>query len=134
MTAVTTIDRATAKAIAERAEQALQNVADELGLTLTYKGGKFDPTTGTFAPKFEFSVETAGESKFAQQVRLLSSNYPNEWLTASDFGATFTAQGKQFKIFAINLKAPKFPIQAKCLTDGKNYKFSELSVKIALGR
>lgn len=134
MTTITTIDRKACTTISRAAEEALKAVAEQYGLTLTIKGGKFDPSVGTFSPKVEFSVGDAGRKAWEASVGLLYSNYPAQWLTAEDFGATFTSQGKTYELVGINLRAPKFPINAKCLTDGKTYKLTEAGVKRGLGR
>ena len=38
-------------------------------------------------------------------------------------GKTFTTSGKTFKFIGLNTKAPKMPVNAVCLEDGKSYKF-----------
>jgi len=134
MTTITNIDRKACTDIIKASEVALQEVAKQFGLTLTIKGGKFDPVTGTFAPKVEFAVEGADRNEWDASVNLLYSNHPTQWLTKDDFGATFTSGGKTYELVGINLRAPKFPINAKCLTDGKTYKLTEAGVKRSMGR
>jgi hypothetical protein len=135
MTQITKMDRKAVQEISKAAELALREVAEQFGINLTAKGGKFDPTTGTFVPKFEFSVEGASANEWATSVHLIGGNYgPRQWLHAEDFGKTFTSQGKTFELSGINLRAPKFPINAKCLTDGKTYKFTSAAIRRALGR
>jgi hypothetical protein len=134
MTTITELDRNACLTISKAAQEALQAVAEQFGLNLTMKGGKYDPASGTFTPKVEFSVAGSAGKEWANTVRFLSSNHPAEWLTAEDFGATITSQGKTYELVGINLRAPKFPINAKCLSDGKTYKLTEAGVKRAMGR
>ena len=134
MTQITKIDRKAAQDISKATELALKAVAEQFGINVAIKGGKFDPTTGTFSPKIEFSVEGASRLEWENTVHLLRSNWTDQWLKAEDFGAIITSQGKKYELVGINLRAPKFPINAKCLTDGKTYKLTEAGVKRALGR
>jgi len=128
-----TIDRNSVKEINKAVEVALQEVAQRFGLNVKVDGGKFDPTVGVFFPKVEFSVEGSAKKDWEQSVHLLYSNRP-VWLTGDDFGAQITYNGRKFELVGINLRAPKFPINAKCLADGKVYKLTEEGVKRAMGR
>lgn len=114
---ISKIDRASVKRIAAATEEALQMVAEDLGLTLESKGGSFDPGIGTFAPKFEFKVDGADESDFARSAPLYG-------LSADDYGREFTSRGTQYRVTGINARAPKFPLQAERLSDGKRFKFT----------
>lgn len=44
-------------------------------------------------------------------------------------GKTFTASGRTFKLTGLNTKAPKMPVQAVCIEDGKSYKFGVEALK-----
>jgi hypothetical protein len=50
----------------------------------------------------------------------------SEMLGYSDniVGLKFTSKGRTFEVTSIDLKRPKFPINAKDLADGKPYKFA----------
>ena len=126
MEPITTMDRAACAKIATAAEAALREVAEQLGLQVTNRGGKFDPS-GTFDPKFTFSLPDAGENQFASTAHLVG-------LHADDFGKTFQVHGKTFRITGLNLRARKFPVCAVNTTDGKSYKFPTNTVKGALGK
>jgi len=113
---IETMDRASVKFLAAAVEKALQQVADEFGVTYTYKGGNFDPSTGTFAPKSEFSLPDSARRAFERDAYYFG-------LTADHFGSTFISNGREFRVTGINTRAPKYPIKATCLLDGKPYKF-----------
>ena len=134
MTQITKIDRKTANDISKATEAALKAVAEQFGINVSINGGKFDPQAGTFAPKVEFSVEGADRYEWETTVHLIRSNWRNQWLHKDDFVAVITLQGKKYELVGINLRAPKFPINAKCLTDGKIYKLTEAGVRRAMGR
>jgi len=135
MTQITKIDRAAANEISKATEAALKAVAEQFGINVSLRGGKFDPASGTFSPKVEFSVEGAERLEWENTVHLIRSNWGNQWLHKEDFGAVITANGgKKYELVGINLRAPKFPINARCLNDGKTYKLTEDGVRYALGR
>jgi hypothetical protein len=119
-------DRATAKAIAGEVREALGEVARRHGLTLTVGGGSY--YEDSFAPKVKFEVEGADAAAFARSAPLVG-------LEPGDFGRVVKdGRGKSFALTAINLRAPRFPIVAKCAEDGKSYKLTEQGVARMLGR
>lgn len=118
---IETIDRAACKAITEAARVALEQVANDLGLTVKLGGGKYDPTTGTFSPKIEFALPDSDRRGFDANCMLAG-------LTPEDFGRTFTNAGKTYRISGINPRAPKYVIQAVDVRTGKTFGFPE-SVK-----
>lgn len=128
---IQTIDKPAARTISEKAMDALEVVAQELGLSVEYGGGKYDPTAGTFTPKFTFQVEGGKEAAFQRDAGAL---WQHEWLTGEDYGATFKSQGRDYTLAGINLRAPKYPLLADCAQDGKTYRFTAEAVKQALGR
>jgi hypothetical protein len=125
---IKTMDKASVKMLAEKAEEALEALAQEMGVTFKRGNGSYDYAAGTFSFKGEFGVEGSGRSKFERDVKYLFKS----GLTADDYEREFTSKGKRFKIVGINLRAPKYPVQATCLDDGRSYKFPETSVRLAL--
>jgi hypothetical protein len=125
---IETMDRASVKLLGEKAEQALAELADSMGVAFSKQNGKFDPIAGTYTFKGEFSLEGSGQAKFERDVLGL----PTSGLKADDYGREFNAQGKRFKIIGINLRAPKYPIEVTCFDDGKSYKFRASQVRLAL--
>ena len=137
------MDKATAKNIAEAAKKALDAVAKEFGLDVNYKGGNYDPSLGTFAPKFEFSASDSAKREFELSIRAVTveGKKLNEFMheldnpfTADDWNATFFSGGVTFTLCGVNLRAPKYPLLAKSAKDGKTYKFNAKAVAKALGR
>ncbi|MAG24150.1 hypothetical protein CMI47_01095 [Candidatus Pacearchaeota archaeon] len=113
----TTIDRTLVNLLALEAEEALQAVAANHGLTLTKAGGRFSDTT--FTPKFTFTLTTeSGEpADFASHAKLIGLP-PDCW------GQTFTgARGTQYTITGIKLSRPKYPVSGTG-PKGGSYKFT----------
>lgn len=125
---VTSIDCATAKQIGDAAEQALQEVATRFGLSLERKGGRYDPAAGTFAPKFEFSVEGSEELAFAADARFFG-------LLPGDYKAVFLHNGTRFEVVGINRRARRLPIIARELGGARRkFKFTAEAVASAINR
>ena len=111
------IDRAAAKRIADQSVKALEAVAEELGVSVQYKGGSFDPATGVFTPKFEFSLPDSARLAFERDAWRYD-------LYADDFGKKFTYGLDTYEIVGLNTRAPKFPVKARNIKTDKTYKFS----------
>lgn len=125
---ITTIDRAAARKISAATQKALDEVAEELGLTVTVKGGKFDPSVGTYVPKVEFALEGAAEREFAR----LSLAF--DYVGAADYGAILEIGGKQIELIGIRRRARTYPFIGREVGGTKQYKLPEHSVRSALGR
>ena len=128
------MDLKMAKKINEASQKALETVATEFGLTLSPKSGSYDPSTGTYTFKIEFAEDGADKREFERSVRLLTGARQDgtygQLLAPEALGAKFCHQGRDFVLTGINLRAPKFPLQAKCLSDGKSYKFPQNIVRL----
>ena len=131
MTTITDISRASIKLISARAEGALRQVAEDLGLFLDVQGGKFDPVGGTYTPKFVFSLPGADQSQFARDSRYVSAlvNGEVKTLQAEDLGVIFNCNGTLYKLVGVNLRAPKYPVLGQRLEDGKRFKFGTATVR-----
>jgi hypothetical protein len=119
---ITTIDRATAKQLGAEVEAALREIAERHGLELVPKGGKFDPSVGTFKPNFEFKTSDSGANEFALYADMFG-------LDADDFGKEFTTHGKTFRISGIAPRSHVRPILATEVATGKGFKFTAESVQ-----
>ena len=126
---IESIDRKSIKVISESAMEALQMVAEDLGLKVEVKSGSFDPGAGTFTPKFVFSVEGSEQAAFARDCGFVWGDDGPAGLEPSDFGATFKSQGQTFTLVGVNLRAPKFPLLAKA-EDGRIFKFKASAIKL----
>jgi hypothetical protein len=113
--------------LAREAEEALKAVAEKHGLTVRYAGGKYDPTAGTFTPKVEFANADSGQKKFEQFARGFG-------FTPEDYDAEFTTTNGTYRLVGLNPRAPKYPVLARNVRDGKTYKMPERIVLAAMGR
>jgi hypothetical protein len=120
---VSSIDRNTAKLIGAACEEALREVAEKYGLTVTVRGGSYDPNVGTFTPKIVFAEADAAKNEFDMYAHLYMLN-------ADDFGKEFVSRGHTYRVSGIKTRATKMPILATEVGTDKVYKFaSEIVVK-----
>jgi hypothetical protein len=123
---LTQIDKAAAKAIAAACQKALESVAAEFGLTVEQKGGKYDPTGGTYEPKMVFTLPTVATAAVRKDLALYGID--------GEYGTEFTSGGKTYRITGVNFRAQRMPIKADSVTDGRGYKFEAYTVQRALGQ
>ncbi len=133
------IDRDASRRINEAVQAALAPVADGLGLNVEVNGGRYDPATGTFKPRIEFSLPDSGRKAWERDVRNLDFSTDTEAgdkIRAEDYGAevTIPGSGRTYRLTGINLRAPKYPVVATEVKTGKSFKLTEDAVRRALGR
>lgn len=133
MPAITIINKETCRKIDQLAQSALKKVADDLGLTLTAKGGTFDPGTGTFTPKFEFALAEAPKAEFVRSVKSLTT-FGDKWITADDYEIEVTIAGRRFQVVGCNLRAKKYPFDIREISTGELRRVDEFTLRAALGR
>jgi len=99
-------------------EAAVAGVLAKHGVTMTINGGKFERDGSAFTPRLTFSAETAsGEPVgFAGKASLIGLN--------AAWGTTFTASGRTYRIVDINLRASRYPVSVKLVSNGKGFKFA----------
>ncbi len=125
------MDRATSKAIAAEAVEALMAVADKYGCEVQRGNASFDSTS----TKIQFAFSEIGEdgivmTREAETFKEVAHMYG---LQPDDLGKQFTSRGHTFTITGMNTRARKMPIQAT-REDGATYKFGADMVKRALGK
>jgi len=59
---------------------------------------------------------------------------PTFGFDADDYGRTFTCRGTEYRLTGLNPRAPKYPVQAVRVSDGRGFKFTSGSVRAMLGR
>lgn len=91
--------------------------------------------TGAPAPKVdEAAIKAAKARKAAKAERDFKRWAASYGLKPEWFGETFTSRGTGFRIVGINTRAPKYPVQAERVRDGKGFKFTADGVRTAMIR
>jgi hypothetical protein len=123
------MNREMAKVLGARLTKAAEEISREFGLSVKYRGGKFDGTH--FAAKVEFHIltENGSLSKDQNDFRLTAKSYN---LAPDDFGRMFKlTNGSRYQIAGVSCRSYKYPIIG---TDsyGKRFKFRAEDVKAGL--
>jgi hypothetical protein len=114
------LDKAAAKQIAEAAEKALKAVAEGLGLDVRYRGGSYDPNSGSFKPRFEFTLREINgvERKRAEFERWA----PTFNCKPEHFGARLENNGNAYTLIGFK-PGSKYSVLAMRVDTGAVYKF-----------
>src|SRR5262249_43946333 len=115
---ITTMDKQAARLLSEATREALEHVAERFGVTVRVGGGTFDPVSGSFKPKVEYTDPAGPEREFRANAFLFG-------LSPDDYGAEFTSQRKRFRVVGLNLRARTMPILCEEIATGRTFKFSE---------
>ncbi len=119
------INKAKAQALGSAVEKALAAVAEEFGLTVEVRGGKY--SANSYAPRVEFATAGASEDDFRTYAHMYG-------LEPDDFGKEFVSRGRTFKVSGLAHRSRTYPILATEMSDGKTYKFTPDGIQKALGK
>jgi hypothetical protein len=122
------IDRKTCREISAKVQAALEEAFADTGITVKTGNGTFSPSK--FTLKVDFTTMVGGKSNEELEFGRYASRYG---LSADDFGKQFSRGGDTYTICGVKPRSSKYPILAKCLSNGKVYKFSADVVKALLG-
>ena len=128
---IKTLDKAAMRLLRIQIDKDLEALSELHGIKLSLGNGSFNGANGRFelivATKQEDGMELTKEAvnfkQHAQRYGLMPGDLGREFISGA---------GRRFILIGLNPGRPKFPIQAKCLDDNKTYKFTEMSVKVAL--
>jgi hypothetical protein len=113
------ITRQDAATLGREVEEALRAVAERHGLTVSVRGGTYD--AGFFKPRVEFKTDGSDKQEFERYATMYG-------LQATDFGRTFTSQGREFKVAGIAPRSTRRPILATETRTGRTFKFEANAV------
>ena len=130
---LTRIERSTCSTLTARANAALKALGEELGLTITVKGGG-QYSESTFQTKVEFALPSAGGELMTTEATAFRLNARSYGLQPDDLFREFNYAGRQVKIVGLKTRAHKMPIIYVEIRTGKRFKCSEDAIKIWLER
>ncbi len=122
---ITTFDRSTCRDVSERIAKALAPLAQELGVSITPRGGSYGP--GHYTLKVEVAtIATDGKvrTKQSEDFQTLAKLYG---MSPNDLGRTFRSGGKEYTIAGLAPRKRARPIIASC--GGREYCFAAEDVK-----
>lgn len=111
--------------IQQRSIEALTSLANELGLDVVAAGGSIGATEMTLKFRFKTrdvdALEDQKRKEFASKARFIG-------LQPDDYGLEFIMNGRHYRLTGANTRAPKFPIYAENLVDGRTYKLTRATI------
>ena len=129
---ITKFDRSTVRGLQAAVEAALKSVADKHGIGALMGSTKFNSGAVTF--KVEMAVKSAGGVLETQDARDYRRFAPLKGLPADTLGKTFTHRGERFTIIGWRYRARRAPVLTKRCSDGKQFVFSDDTVRLLLKR
>ena len=120
---ITKFTQQTCRAVDKAIEDALKQVEQQFGISINVGGGSLSDHEFTT----KLTVRTGDGSDAARkQFELYAFRFG---LNDSDFGKTFTAQGEQYQVTGIKPRSRKYPVIAKNVRTGVDYKFPASMIK-----
>jgi len=126
------MNREAVQQISDEVGKALVVLEQQLGVTITSKGGTYDTLGGTYVMKLEVKLageagEQAALANFERGLRLLGTSV----VKPEHYGMAFRA-GKgmdgMYTLVGVNVDAWKYPFLGR-RSDGKTFKFSQAMIE-----
>ncbi len=125
------MDKAQARNIATRVQELLKPLEEECGLTVSPRGGSFDPS-GNLVLRVEFAETQNGVAMTREAVRLIQQGVLYG-LPDGCLGKEFVTGGQTFVLTGMSTRSEKWPFTARNVGDGKTYKMSKSAVLAGFG-
>lgn len=123
-------DRATARRLQRRVDEALFPLAEEFGISITTKGGKF--SSASLVQRIEFATVGEGGVVNDRDAESFKRSAIRYGLEADDLGREFFYSGKTYRVVGLRTKSRKYPVIAENVVDGRKTKFPADAVKSLL--
>lgn len=117
---ITEFDRTIAGTLGKQARTLLEPLAQQHGLTIKDRGGRYDSTMLKLT--FELLVTETPDGKSGDQAQFEKYCFI-AGLTPDQFGLEFTYSGETYRIVGIAPKRSKRPVIGARTTDGKRFVF-----------
>lgn len=127
MPKITQVDKSACKTVAAAALQRLEQVAEELGMTVKAAGGaRYSPETGTIELKIAFTCKEIGGVE--QEQVAFERLCPQYGLKPSHYKAKFTVRGETFELVGFSPRRSKFALISRAVGSGRvtNYAIDAL--------
>lgn len=117
------LDRRSVTKLSGQLHKDLTAIAEQYGLEFEAEGKtRFSSMGLTMQVSFNLGENAQQAKQDAERVSFDQLADQREGLDRSMFGASFCHAGKTFRITGANLNAPKYPVIAEQLSNGREYK------------
>ena len=121
MSKITKITPAVCKKLRTEMEEELELLMDHLGLKVDIGNAKYSDNDVRFTVTVSLADFDKDRETFMTYAELFG-------LEKSDYGAVFQSGHQSYKLIGINPNAPKYPLVAKSLKDGREYRFTRYKI------
>ena len=131
MTKIQKFDQDVCRLVAAQFEKALQAVAQDLGVSVRYRGGQFSDAVYTM--KIEVGVMAGDGDPWTRERENLFRLGELIGIPKHKIGAVFTLSGVEYRLTGMRTRAGRFPLIAERTDDGRRFKFGIERVQEAMG-
>jgi small-conductance mechanosensitive channel len=118
MNTIENFNKENLKNIRQDITESLKEISEKYGIEISVGNISYHETQMSFPVKaIVLNENTNGKKEMFKRACVFYG------LTESDFGKRFVSNSKTFEVDGLDPKKNKYPLIAKCLTDGKKYKF-----------
>lgn len=126
---ITTFSRANIRGLMKQIDIALKPIADQHGIQIRSRTGSF----GMAIARVRLEISVLRDGAFETEDRLEFRMFCHRWgLTPAHLDKTFISGGHTYQITGGSRQSKRYPIRAKRLPDGKEFKFAAETVKEGL--
>ena len=115
MSTITNIGKAECKILSEEIEGVIRQTLDKYGLTASYAKGKYERGGHTATLSFKIDVPAMAEKAANREAKVLGAEF--------DMGYVFKSSGTEFEVTGFNMRRHKYPVSAKNILTGRQFKF-----------
>ena len=120
-------DATVLNALRSEMNEALKGIADKYGITID--AGKATYGHGYATYKIDLAIIKEDGTAMTREATAFKMYANILGIKAEDLGREFESHGKRYKLTGYNTKKRKYPFVAECLTDGKEYGFTESFIR-----
>jgi hypothetical protein len=128
VTKITSFDRATCRVVSTRIEALLAPLADELGIKIQTKGGRFSGQSYTL--KVECATVSEDGNVMTQEAQDFQVYAFRYGLDADDLFTTFERNGSTWTLVGCKPRSRKYPLLCRDEGNGKTYKLPADTVRL----
>lgn len=110
--------------------EALKGIAEKYGMTIDAGKATYGDSYATY--KLDLALVKEDGTAMTREATAFKMYANILGLKPEDLGREFGANGKRYRLTGYSTTKRKFPFVAECLTDGKEYGFTETFIKKAL--
>jgi len=118
--------------IDEHILDALKEVGEELGLSISINGGRYGATS--YTPKLQLALISEDGEVMSSEAETFKNFAQYYGMKESDLHRKVTINGTRYEIVGLSTRSRKFPVLTKRVKDGRAFKHTKDGVVAALAK